>query len=1686
MDQNYAVIHALCRKELASQREDYEMTISALMHQRTQLRKEKDNITQQRNTLEAALDKSRSDIDRIRHERDSIQQTEKSSRTKSKNEISRLREAVGSIQADRDQSQTEYNRQNRRVLSLTQDNNKLSQQLEAQVNDVQRREQEADILICELDKAQRAYEELIRDKVVCEENRKMLEGELSGLRQDLQDTLKNQIDVISQATESADYKQKERLKSVTRELSRVLESVVTSSSTPSDSYSSVTASRDEMSGSGGVLRGQIDLRSLLEEVQQRGRGSSLSIGAASRSRSSSLTGSEKKLTERLNTELCRSKGQKDNLTMKISDLKAENQSISEKLLRENRQNEIHRAEIQELQRRYEQSVNRLERKEQETIRLNGELDRIKSEGDNRGNVSDDITAFERENPFSSHLSGQWSLTQDVTPCVHDENSFTMVSELTDPTLAGLSTLAVNDTNAVFQAQIDETITSNLPPRIVPYSVQGPSPELETDESVPQESLQSAVSRLKEEREQLEQKLQSAELDNSDLRTQLSQASERRPASQLFERISQMETEKQKLITENNQLRDEIKYRCPSGGEGLQEKNQHLSAKLVEAVRLLESNNKEKKTLIINLFGPEANTATTMSDVTRRVGQILSEKEALTTAVDILSTQLRSVQDEADSYQTVESLRGEVAVLKERVLAAEADNVELTQHLADMVSERDTRQQTVTQTETVCRELKLQNEKLTLVKVQLETEHDDVSAELLLAREGYRQVVEERDNLALQNEQIMAQYQDAMDCKERVVEEHAVTLTQMDGFWRLKSDLEAPRSRTPTHIWGEGWDRKTLVLQLSSKKDLDIYLAGGRGQPLLPNPNAVIVVDILPSSPACHLLQPGDIIESIDGCDCSILTKTEVIRKMLESTSYSPEVVLLRRRGPHKLLVIPDVVKPSTNRAQRSSSRNQLSASASFPGSRSPCLTPEPSEIMLDSKISQVSLTSSLTSHTDLQKLVNRASNPLMHSLNSQLRTEQIDIVLLASRDSKRGFGFSYSWESQFIVSALTKTGAASSQLTPGDKIVKVNGVSVLQAKPSSVKRLIKNNKNVLNLSVVRSIIPGSSNIHLANQDIFSDTETIENPILQRKAILLAQEKDYYSAGESKTEEKGFLRNRLSLMRSKKRRKSSVPVPVESDTEEPHPPIGPVSTLSKIKAVRVMRLRKKQSSFRDDLESHREESGEERRTYEDTRHPLHGLAVEEMFEERKVDCPTPPTNPLDLPAPETTPQTHVKIQSHTPTQLELSCEEDRVNSPGFLLARDASGRTTFRNLPDLDRKLANKHHSLTSAPVINCSTCESTEAIQPEYVSRSAEVFTLNNEHSQVSVSVGETMLAAEEHHRPQSELGLGPDNTLFPPFRSISPISLQRSITEKKTTDRLTGESSAIDSFLGEARSFICPEQPVPLLGWQDTPLVPEFIRANFTIQGHQFLTVTEGDVYQILETAPSQLTGFMLVAPVFPEEMRVKEGYIPTESTGKEMLQNLKPSLDLRKLKIYSPVKLYKGHRPVLIFGPLSGEIGQQLEKAYNPEFVVCPKAFVRANDEQMKDQLCNDIAKGLILDLTANSQKSYMFFELDYIQLQIADDKHSILNSSPKIIGQLKEKGIPPISILIKARSPNTIMSFSSRNLTEKDCVQMFQAFEHIEVDLEPNLHASLMLMKMPVLVEQIREVIQQEQNLPVWMNV
>ena len=1711
MDPNSAVIHAPCRKELASQREDYEMSLSALMHQRNQLRKEKEGLTQQRNTLEAALEKSRSDLERLRHERDVVQQIEKNSRAKSKNEISRLREALSSIQADRDQQQSEYNRQNKRVFSLTQENHRFSDQLEVQARDLQRREKLEETLLSQLDKARSGLEHLERDKGACEGDRRLLEIELDGLRkerQGLQDTLMAQIDVLSKSADTTETSSLPQggLRGVAKELSRALESAVTSSyNTPlssSCSSYSVTTSREEIPGTGGVPGGQIDLRSLLEEVQQRGRGSSLSVGGTSRSRSSSLSGSEKKLTERLNSELHRFKEQKDSLSGKISDLREENQSISEKLLRENRQNELFRAELLELQRHYDQCVSRLVLKEQEAMRLNEQLDRLKSERDhfNTNTSVDDVTSFERVNPFSKLCEGhtrtisrQWS--QDNSHLAHDENSFTMVSELTDPsaTLGGLSaSLTVNETASVLQAQIDETISSNLPPRVVPYSVQGPSPEL----GEPEEARQS-LSHLREERDQLEQQLQSAELDNYELRTLLSRAADRRPASQLFERISQMETEKQKLITENNQLREgtQPRSRSPPVGEGLQERNQHLSQKLVEAVRILESNNKEKKALIVKLFGSEANpTSTSMNDVTRRVGQIMSEKDALRATAESLTDQLSGLRQEADSGQALESLRGEIAVLRERVNLAEDENLELTQHLADMVRERDHMQQVVSKAEVACLDLREQNERLS----QLDSEHEEVSAELQLAREAYAQLAEERDTLCLQNEQLTAQYIDAVECKQRVVEEHAVTLAQMDGLWRLRADLESPRARTPTHIWGESWDRKRTVLQLSPKQDHSIFLAGGKGQPLLPNPNAVIVVDVLPSSPAYHQLHPGDIIESIDSCDCSLLCKSEVIHKLAHSENSAPELVVLRRRGPHRLLVIPDL-KPPSSRSQRPSGRNQLSSSASFPGSRNqetPCHTPEPCDI-LDNKISQISLTSSLASHTELQRYAARGSNPLATSLASQvvLTTEQIDVVLLGTRDSKGGFGFSYSWESQFLVSALTKTGAASSQLIPGDKIVKVNGVPVLQAKPSSVKRLIRNNKNHLKLSIVRSVIPGSSSGMPVSQDIFSDTEATEVITKQRVAVQ-PQEKDYHSAGESKSEDKGFLRNRLSLMRSKKRRKSSVPVPVDSDTEDTAAPSS-TSALNKIRAVRALRKRKKHASFKEELEPPREDPSEDRRTYEDTRHPLHRLAVE-VFDERRIDCPVIPVNPLGYPTPlievlepgDEFVQTRINIQPNTPVNETIlsppqDTPEDKANSPGFLLARDACGRTTFRNLPDLDRKLANKRHSLTSAPAIN-TISGSVDDLQVPVVSRSAEMFVSKSPPDPVC----DTVLASQEHHQPQSELGPVSEVSSV---RSISPLSLQRSLLHNKSTPpsprppALSSESSALDSFLDEARALVCPKpQQAAATGWGDTQPAHEYIRANFTIQGHQFLTVTEGTVYQILEVNPSHMPGFMSVAPIFPEEVQVREGHIPTEQTGKEMLQNLKPNLDLRRLKVYSPVKLYHGSRPVLIFGPLSGEIGQQLEKAYASEFIVCPKAFVRANDEQMKDQLCNDIAKGLILDLTANSQKSYMFFELDYIQAQIKEDRHSILNSSPKIIGQLKEKGIPAIAILIKARSPNTIMSFSSRNLSDKDCMQMFLAFEHIEVDLEPHLHASLMLVKMPVLVEQIREVIQREQGLPVWMKV
>ena len=106
MHPNSEVIHAQCRKELASQQEYYETHLFALTRQRIQLRREKDKITHQRNT------------ENVRH--------------------------------------------NKRVLDLTQEIHKLSGQLEAEARELQRSQREKDSLLSELYKVRIGLEQLER------------------------------------------------------------------------------------------------------------------------------------------------------------------------------------------------------------------------------------------------------------------------------------------------------------------------------------------------------------------------------------------------------------------------------------------------------------------------------------------------------------------------------------------------------------------------------------------------------------------------------------------------------------------------------------------------------------------------------------------------------------------------------------------------------------------------------------------------------------------------------------------------------------------------------------------------------------------------------------------------------------------------------------------------------------------------------------------------------------------------------------------------------------------------------------------------------------------------------------------------------------------------------------------------------------------------------------------------------------------------------------------------------------------------------------------------------------------------------------------------------------------------------------------------------------------------------------
>jgi hypothetical protein len=80
--------------------------------------------------------------------------------------------------------------------------------------------------------------------------------------------------------------------------------------------------------------------------------------------------------------------------------------------------------------------------------------------------------------------------------------------------------------------------------------------------------------------------------------------------------------------------------------------------------------------------------------------------------------------------------------------------------------------------------------------------------------------------------------------------------------------------------------------------------------------------------------------------------------------------------------------------------------------------------------------------------------------------EPKEFALMLQKD---GTGFTYDWETQYVIKEINESGPAANILQIGDRIMQVNSAHISKEKPNSVKKLMKPHKGILRLVVEREI-----------------------------------------------------------------------------------------------------------------------------------------------------------------------------------------------------------------------------------------------------------------------------------------------------------------------------------------------------------------------------------------------------------------------------------------------------------------------------------------------------------------------------------------------------------------------------------------------------------------------------------------
>ncbi|XP_064405216.1 disks large homolog 5-like isoform X2 [Halichondria panicea] len=939
------------------------------------------------------------------------------------------------------------------------------------------------------------------------------------------------------------------------------------------------------------------------------------------------------------------------------------------------------------------------------------------------------------------------------------------------------------------------------------------------------------------------------------------------------------------------------------------------------------------------------------------------------------------------------------------------------------------------------DLKQRIEDLLMEQDALSSRNSNLKREGSMMSNKLMRAEDEKERFAVECERLQLQCEQMKSTQARLVEEHSKTLERVTELWKQKWPVN----------WDDAWEEKHVSIDLDSGGLAGFSVVGGRDQPQLPNPGAFIVTTVNQGGPAEGQLKVGDILESVNGINLDNADHREAVRAVKE-TKRTLSIIFRRRKSAYPIVM---GIVQSVNSVPH----------------------PPPPQVAV-------------------------------------ANTETLEYSLYVTSKEKSDLGFKFDWSTVCTVTDVAAIGPATQILEPGDRIIKVNNQAIQHEKPSNIKKLMKPHKNILRLEIERphnqndrsylgQALPAKNGAESwTDSKRLSWASTSTTPVLKPKRAISCEDNTQQSSvshdselplSEATTQRRASLTNYKPQSRESYSSRDSKDYSCETESQDSsgNKPTKLVSMVTAVKrnhdsgaeayhpqppqqqpprptsdGVIYGNFNERRIEYEEVLLSERTDSQySQSESYLSESSYYGGLSSSQSIDLTFHSFQTAPShNRLTV---DTMMTTQAPTQHHS--------DEEEGTGVGFM-ARDDASRTTFRN----------RSAEINS----NGNNCEGGQSQPSEYS---------DSQYTESQLSIPESTSMSQDFIRGKHSgiKGMKKKRRRFNRHKSSSQSLAKLSNSDQNLA---RGGQGSLVSMRGRSRSQLSlgrapsmtqlVEEPrratstTNVTEYEHDPLADAtYIRANFSYipRTVKELSIKASDIFHIHDEAPPErFRASFWVSRLNADGTDEQIGAIPNSMRAQEYLEAQGEAIDVN-LALYEEVEAFTGRRPVLVFGALCDQVVSLLLESYPTLFYACPTEYVEGAARITEARLGRDPT---IIDFRRR-RSGYELYRADAISSPDSKSKHCLMTGSIKALHTLRSIA-PPITILIKAMTSDSIITFSPDQIPTDEAKAMFERVCQLEDEHSHEFSGALFLIYMDTLMGQIEDIVKKEKRKQAWVPV